>query len=309
VKSEDPDLDSQKEAVFVAHVKQDVLKLATRSPLDSARAELSKKTNAVNRKEQLMVGVIESDCRETLLRFKRSKKAFGAHIEDRLLAISEKGLQTAHCGPMRFLPGDSFFNKWQVPLVQVNLMPQMEELMYDKLFESEVQTDRLEQDPGEDDGYDASSECQVKHVIPFPHEFHPLLTKEEIHIFKADVVFDLAVGSGYRLLAVIEMNLKGVGCCRNQAQKEWVYSNLVRWVREKRLINFIPPPKPPEIIEYERKNLNSSRVSNLAVANSESAAIQTPSPSPSPAPAQSQIPTTPVAGNRSLLSAFGGIAM
>jgi hypothetical protein len=80
VKSEDPDLDSQKEAVFVAHVKQDVLKLATRSPLDSARAELSKKTNAVNRKEQLMVGVIESDCRETLLRFKRSKKAFGAHI-------------------------------------------------------------------------------------------------------------------------------------------------------------------------------------------------------------------------------------
>jgi hypothetical protein len=43
VKSEDPDLDSQKEAVFVAHVKQDVLKLVTKSPLESARAELAKK--------------------------------------------------------------------------------------------------------------------------------------------------------------------------------------------------------------------------------------------------------------------------
>ena len=108
MKSEDPDLDSQKEAVFVAHVKQDVLKLMTKSPLESARAELAKKTNSVNRKEQLMVGVIESDSRETLLRFKRSKKALGAHIEDRLLAISEKGLQSAHCRPMRFLAGDSF---------------------------------------------------------------------------------------------------------------------------------------------------------------------------------------------------------
>ena len=184
-------------------------------------------------------------------------------------------------------------------------MPQMDELMYDKLFESEIQTDRLEQDPGEDDGYDASSECQVKHVIPFPHEFHPLLTKEEIHIFKADVVFDLAVGSGYRLLAVIEMNLKGVGCCRNQAQKEWVYSNLVRWVREKRLVNFIPPTKPPEIIEYERRNLNNSCVSSPSLAVPNPTATLTPSP----APAQSQIPTTPVAGPRSLLSAFGGIAM
>jgi hypothetical protein len=44
VKSEDPDLDSQKEAVFVAHVKQDVLKLMTKSPLESARAELAKKS-------------------------------------------------------------------------------------------------------------------------------------------------------------------------------------------------------------------------------------------------------------------------
>ena len=309
MKAEDPDLDSQKDAVFVAHVKQDVLKLATKSPLESARSELAKKSNAVSRREQLMVGVIETDSNQTLLRFKRSKKAFGAHIEDRLLAISEKGLQTAHCGPMRFLPGDSYFNKWQVPLIQVNLLPQMDEVLYDKLFEAEIQTDRLEADPGDDDGYDAFGECQQKHVIPFPHEYHPLLTKEEIHIFKADVVFDLAVGSGYRMLAVIEMNLKGVGCCKTQAQKEWVYSNLLRWVREKRLVTFTAPPKPAEILDYEQKNLGSN---NRATATQSpgsghavSAHISTPT---TPAVAASS-ETAPTSGGRSLLAAFGGVSM
>jgi hypothetical protein len=328
VKSADPDVESQKDAVFIAHVKQDVLKLGAKSPLEIARGELAKKLTAL-RKEQLMVGVIESDSKETLVRFKRSKRPFGAHIEDRLLAISERGLQTAHCGPLRFLPGDSFFNKWEIPLIQSNLMPQMEDTVYDKLFESEMQTDRLAGDAGQDDGYDASMECQTKsHVIPFPHEYHPLLTKEEIHVFKAEIIFDLAVGSGFRLMAVMEMNLTGVGCCKTAAHKEWVHNNLVKWVKEKRLVNLTPVPKPAELVEYEKKNLAGNRQTQIQIhqptgSTSSTQQPSTPAPTavtasptttgsakPSPTPSATGEGThqTGSAG-RSLLAAFGGVQM
>jgi len=322
VKSLASDVDVQKDAVFIAHVKQDVLRAGVKGPLEICRTELAKRTQLTSRKERLMVGVIEPDARETLARFRRCRKAFGAHVEDRLLAISETGLQTARNGPLRFLPGDSFFNKWSVPLVQINQMAQMEEAAYDKMFEAETQTDRLASDAGMDDGFDISVECEVKHVIPFPHEYHPLLTKEEINVFRAEVIFDLAVGSGLRLLAAIEMNLKAVGCCKTAAHKQWVFNNLVKWVKEKRLVcGYVAPLKPPELLEYENRNLKIKTGTGATGAGSSldtpesvkpptTSAVSTGGDSSTPgstpgAPATALAGSTPAA--RNLLAAFGKV--
>ena len=109
--------------------------LKQRSALDVVKGEFSKLTGV--KRHQTTMGVIEPLAADSLQRFKRGRKPFGPRVESRFLACSVLGLQTAHCGAMTFLEGgDTFFNKWPVKLLNPSELRQMDEVAYEKLWET-----------------------------------------------------------------------------------------------------------------------------------------------------------------------------
>ena len=83
--------------------------------------------NGISKKHLLVVGTVEQDTNETLARFKKGKKAFGARVEDKIVACSIRGFQDAVNGRMKFLPADTFFNRWPIPVLPVSMMAQIVE--------------------------------------------------------------------------------------------------------------------------------------------------------------------------------------
>jgi hypothetical protein len=111
------------EDVLVVTCKLDTHKKA--NVVESVKASLT--SNGISKKHMLVVGTIEQDTNETLARFKKGKKAFGARVEDKIVACSIKGFQDAVNGRMKFLPADTFFNRWPIPVLPVSMMAQIVE--------------------------------------------------------------------------------------------------------------------------------------------------------------------------------------
>ena len=116
-----------------AYFQVDTLK--AKSSLDIIKGEVNKLTGA--KKHAMTVGTIEANATDSLQRFKRGRRAFGSKIEDRFVACSVSGISNALCGPMQYLQGgDTYFNKWPVRLIPVSDLKQMEEVQYEKLYET-----------------------------------------------------------------------------------------------------------------------------------------------------------------------------
>jgi hypothetical protein len=77
------------EDVLVVTCKLDTHKKA--NVVESVKASLT--SNGISKKHMLVVGTIEQDTNETLARFKKGKKAFGARVEDKIVACSIEGFQ------------------------------------------------------------------------------------------------------------------------------------------------------------------------------------------------------------------------
>lgn len=112
--------------------KVDMLK--SKSNLDVIKAELSKLTGT--KRHSMTMAVVEPDPADSLQRFKRGRKAFGAKTETRFVAASVQGISSAHCGAMQFLSGDTYFNRWPVKLIAVSELRLMDATAYEKMFES-----------------------------------------------------------------------------------------------------------------------------------------------------------------------------
>ena len=108
--------------------------LKTKSALEVIKEEIGKLTGT--KKHAMTVATIEPNAADSIQRFKRGRRAFGSKIEDRFVACSVGAIASAHCGPMQFLEGgDTFFTKWPVRLIPVTDLKQMDEVMYEKLYE------------------------------------------------------------------------------------------------------------------------------------------------------------------------------
>jgi len=233
--------------------KYDTQKSLKSSTLDAAKSALLKQPGKRN---LIVIGTIEPDDSETLQRFKRGKKAFGAHIEDKVIFTSIKGFQHALCGRMKFLKVDTFFNRWPVPVLAIPTMPQLSDTLTENMFEADTGSARLETDLGEEDGGDVSLDVADGMTIPFPHEHHQLLTQEMMHVFQAEILVDATPGSGIKLLAVLLSNLRAVAICKNATQAKFVMKNLEMWSRQRKLVpGFEPLSKPEELLAFERTRL------------------------------------------------------
>ena len=162
------------------------------------------------------------------------------------MCVSRKGLSTALVGRSRYLEIDTYFNRWTIPLLQVHELAQISIAEHENLFTEDV-PDRGETMDGEADGYDVSGELKDGHLIPYPHEYPPVLAQAILEVFKAEVLITLSCGSGQSLLGALMSGARGVGVVRNQAQHKFVLNNLVRWVSTRNLMQgFVPLPKPQE---------------------------------------------------------------
>jgi hypothetical protein len=162
------------------------------------------------RQHQIQVGNIDLDSTECLQRFRtKGRRAFGNHIEDKLMLASIKGFGTAVAGKMKYLNSDTFFNRWPVPVVSGTVLPQSPEAQAEAIFQlhgGREQPETEATDDGEECLEPTTLDIAEGMVIPFPHEHHHVLTQEMMHVFHSDVVIDITPGSGMKLLGVLLSN-------------------------------------------------------------------------------------------------------
>ena len=96
-------------------------------------------------RQSLAVVSLDAVASDMLARMRRGKRAFGQRVEDKLVLSSLRGLQTAK-STMKFLGGDTFFNKWTTPLIPLSQLPVMKSDEYPKLFAMDQTSDRLMED-------------------------------------------------------------------------------------------------------------------------------------------------------------------
>lgn len=291
------------EDTFVCICKIDTRKTLARNSIDVSKTELLR----IGKKMNLAVGTIEPDHTETLSRFKRGKKAFGNHVEEKLVLASEKGLANAICGPMKYLRGDTFFNKWPVPVSQISQMATCAQDIYDKMFADSI----LEEasgacaDHGEEDGSDMTAEIPEGQVLPFPHEQHHSLFQELAHVFRAEVLLIFTPGAGNALVGMLmtpSNSLRAVAVCRNVVHRTFLQKRLEDVIRTKRLVpGFQPLVKPAELILFEKANAG-------ATAGPMKMSLSQPSPEP-PRGFQPSAPAASAAASGSGLAAFGNITL
>ena len=113
--------------------------MGIKSPLEIVKRKLH-----VGR-QTIAVVSLDAVTSDMLARMRRGKRAFGQRVDDKLVLSSLRGLQTAK-STMKYLGGDTFFNKWSVPLVPLSSLPTMTSDDYGKMWELDTTSDRLVED-------------------------------------------------------------------------------------------------------------------------------------------------------------------
>ena len=155
---------------------------AKQSTVEKIKAALTK---SLGKAYATTVGTVDPDPTDALQRYARSRRrAFGCQIEEKLVAFSIKGISEAVSGRMKFLAGDSFFNRWPVPVMPLKQLPQCSDAVEKQIFANAGQS-REDDDLGDegvevDMGIDPNSDK----VIPFPLEGHYILLQEMANVYR-----------------------------------------------------------------------------------------------------------------------------
>ena len=204
--------------VLAVVVKLDTSKSLRSSIVDSVRTKMGTHL----RKQDVHVGQIELDATECLQRVRtRGRRAFGNHIEDKMILASLRGLSTAVSGRMKYLNCDTFFNRWPVPVLSGAVLSRAAEGAAEAIFELGIPAPQAEpSDNGEESLEPTSLDVAEGQVIPFPHEHHQVLTQELTHVFHSDILIDAAPGSGVKLLAVLLVNARAPPNSKRRAHQQ-----------------------------------------------------------------------------------------
>ena len=179
----------------------------------------------------------------------RTRGSFNAPSDDTIIFTTQKKVVMG-----RKIVGeshDTFFNKWNVPLIPFSQFRRCSTDIYDKIFED---TPLATLEDSEDNKMTAEEEALGDDVrIPFPHEHERTLGQEIIGVFEPEVLFVLDVASGEFLKAALMAKIYAVGICKNNAHKTFVMETLREWVKAKSLVNMNAdaPKKPDDIVAYE----------------------------------------------------------
>ena len=180
----------------------------------------------------------------------RARGAFNAPSEDTVVFTT----QTKVVMPRKIMDSrDTFFNKWQTPLIQFAQLRRCSRETYDKIFKDAPEA-TLEETSADSQVMSAEEEALGDDIrIPFPHEHERTLGQEIISVFEPEVMFVLDVGSGEFLKAALLAKIFAVGICKNDAHKTFVMDTLREWVKTMKLVNMNAdaPKKPDDIVAYE----------------------------------------------------------
>jgi hypothetical protein len=182
----------------------------------------------------------------------RARGAFNAPSEDTVVFTTQKKVVMTR--KIVVDSRDTFFNKWQTPLIQFAQLRRCSRETYDKIFK-DTPVATLEDISADDNKMSAEEEALGDDVrIPFPHEHERTLGQKIIATFEPEVLFVMDVGSGEFLKAALLAKIFAVGICKNDAHKTFVMDTLREWVKTMKLVNMNAdaPKKPDDIIAYEK---------------------------------------------------------
>ena len=205
------------------------------------------------------IEVLQAD----VLRRGRCRGAFQAKNDDNMIITAQLKTSPAfQRKPMKVLKGDTYFNKWPVTSISLTKLVRCNFAVHEKLF---VDSMPAEFHDSEDNPHEAmlTDEAQLAddEVVPFPNEHDMNLAVEQQHIMESQLLVDFGgVGSGERGKAYLLNRLHMVLICMTPGHRKFVWSNLQRFVKEAGLVSLSgSPPKPQELIAYEKAKAGTSR--------------------------------------------------
>jgi len=224
------------------------------------------------------IGTIQLEQTEILRQMQPRGSAWKRKLENHLLFSFQQapGGGLASRKRMKYLTGgDTYINNWPTPALAVSQMPKCSPKIHDDIFRGEMAVESGDEDNTM--GGQAST-LAGDMVIPFPREHPFCLTQEMIHVFNIELLVDMTPGSGQSAFAAISENIKAIVVCKNTAHKTFILENLAELVKAHRLVRFVPPAKPAEVIAWE-----SARVATTAATRAvQPKAMLALSPPPAP---------------------------
>ena len=126
------------------------------------------------------MGRIELSPADLLARLK-AKSSFQGSNENYIIFTSEKRLEVPR-QRMEVLGGDTFFNRWTVPLIPFSRLCRVDRATYMAIFAG--QEDATQTDPTSTDDVRTADEATLtdEQRIPFPHEHDMSLCQELIKV-------------------------------------------------------------------------------------------------------------------------------
>ena len=156
---------------------------------------------------------------------------------------------------MRHLPGgDTGINKWPMRLRKLQEMKMCTQDEHDEIFNHDPPLESGDDQPG---GASIDDLIDAKKVVAFPREHTSHLTRQMMDHeggLGADVLIAVHPGSGESLKAILyEGGMRGIGIARNAAHKRFIMDNLREDIRVNKRAKINYPPKPPALLEWEKK--------------------------------------------------------
>jgi hypothetical protein len=243
-----------------------------------------------------------------------------AILQVKVVLTSVAVLQKIHCGPMKFLAGNTFWNRWPCP--SESRQASCSQKTSDAIFANDAAVIRdSEVDLGEADADGHGGEAEAAEgIVPFPHEHHMVLTQEWLHMFKSDVLVVGTPAAGASLKAALLSNVRAIAVARNVAHRQFLMGELEKFVKLHNLVpGYAQKPLPPILARYAAKHPQALRAapgtpSQLPDVMPPGSPFQTPprpaslwqgTPSPAPALSPAPTPSPAPAGGSTALAAFG----
>ena len=245
-----------------------------------------------------------------ILRRSKCRGAFQAKSGDQMIFTAQsKAAPSFQRKTMKVLKGDTFFRNLQVTSMSISKMIRCTMEVHGEVFADSqppnfIDTDDTPHEPMLND----ETQLEDNEVIPFPIEHDVSLAIEQQYIMDTQLLVDIGgVGSGERAKAYLMLRLHMVLVCMTSAHKKLVWANLQRFTKEAGLVSLAcSPPKPLELIAYEKLKVGTARALALPPAPISLPSTTVPKP---PSPIQNQVvpvskPPVPLPSAPSLAS-FG----
>ena len=175
------------------------------------------------------IGTIVLSSTELLQRAK-SKAAVCAYSEN-LIVLTKGNKAVMPRMTMQVLGGDTYFNKWNVPVIPHHQLVKCTLQECKRIFKDDEEAQWYDQpDAGTDDADATTTSTEIQTADtkypPFPQEHHMNLGLEMINVFTGEIMILMKPGVGEMLKAVLIKLSWAIAICKDNTQKQLIITNL-----------------------------------------------------------------------------------